>query len=136
NIVLSRGMVENPESQAVVPAVVHDREDAEGPIVNLVDGQVSGEVSQRLVEVGGLDAVQLFFSQRPRPSSGWWPKGRRRGGHAKGANWRCGRASHLRRQDGRPVAGRGACTGSRAKPGRRYRRGSSSHSGGSDGARK
>jgi hypothetical protein len=51
-------------------------------------------------------------------------------------HWRCGRASHLRRPDGRPVAGRGRCTDSRVKPGRKYHRRSNSRIGGNDGARK
>ena len=119
DLLFRRVVIQDAESQAVVAAMVHDTEDAEGAVVDLVDGQVSGEVSQRFVEVGGRDAVYLFFSQRPRPSSGWWPKGRRRGGRATGANGRLGRASPLRRRDGRPVAGHGGCSGSKAKPGRK-----------------
>lgn len=51
DIVVSRVVVEDSEGQAVVPAVVHDREDAEGTVIDFVDGQVAGEASQRLVEV-------------------------------------------------------------------------------------
>src|SRR6266699_2076407 len=38
DVVVSRIVLENSERQAVILAVVHDREDAEGPIVDLVDG--------------------------------------------------------------------------------------------------
>jgi hypothetical protein len=37
--------------------VVNDGDNVAGAVVEFVDGQVAGEVSQRLVEVGGLDAV-------------------------------------------------------------------------------
>ena len=90
-----RVVLQNAKGQPIVPAVVHDREDAEGAVVEFVDGQVAREVGQAPVEVAGQDAV-TFFSQPPRPSSGWWHKGRRRGDRATGANWPFGRASHLR----------------------------------------
>src|SRR5215468_6202172 len=95
-------MVKDPESQAIVPAVIHDREDAEGVVIDLVDGQVAAEVCQRHVEVGGRDAVSLFFPPPPPPSSGWWHRGRRPGGHATGSSWRLGRADHLPPPDGPP----------------------------------
>src|ERR1019366_8770959 len=136
NVVLRWVVVENPEGQTVVSVVIDDREDAEGAIVDLVDGQVTAEVSQRLVEVGSRQRGLDFFPQPSRPSFGWWRRGRRRGGPARAANWRCGRASHLRRPAGRPVAGRGRCTDSRVKPGRKYHRRSNSRIGGNDGARK
>src|SRR5262249_28883891 len=122
DVVLCRVVVEDPEGQAIVPAVVHNREDAEGTVVDLIDSQVGGEAGQRLVEVGGLDAAPLFFPRPPRPSSGWWRRGRRRGGRATGANWRPGRAGRLRPPGGQPSAGRGGCKGTWAGPGHIDRR--------------
>jgi hypothetical protein len=80
-------VVENPEGQTVVSVVIDDREDAEGAIVDLVDGQVTAEVSQRLVEVGSRQRGLDFFPQPSRPSFGWWRRGRRRGGPARDANY-------------------------------------------------
>src|SRR5262249_16327729 len=118
-----------------VPAIVHDREDTEGPVVDLVDGQVAAEVRQGVIEVGARQRGPELFPPRPRPSSGWWHRERRRGGRATGASRRRGKASRLQRPDGRPAAGRAGCTGSRAKPGRKGPHRSNSHSGGSDGGR-
>src|SRR5262249_31003207 len=50
-------VVEDAEGQAVVAAVIDDGQHAAGAVVQLVDGQVAGEVGQRLVQVGGLDGV-------------------------------------------------------------------------------
>src|SRR5262249_2972985 len=118
DVVLRRVVVENPERQAVVPAVVHHREDAEGAVVDLISGQVAGEPGQRLVEVARRDAALLFCPRRPRPSSGWWRRGRRRGGRATDASWRLGRAGRLRPPGKQPSAGHGGCTGTWAGPGR------------------
>src|SRR5262245_2096291 len=133
DVCVSRVVVEDLEGQAVVPAAIHDREDAEGPIVGLVDGQVTAEVSQGFIGVGVRQGGPTLFPPRPQPSSGWWHRGRRHGGHARGAKWPLGRANHLRRQGVRPVVGRAGCTDNRAKPGRNDRQRSNSHSGGSDG---
>src|SRR5262245_8581558 len=122
DVVLGRVVVEGPESQALVPAVVHGREDAERAVVDFVDRQVAAEVSQGVVEVGTRQGGPEFCPPRPRPSSGWWHRGRRRGGRATGASWRLDEAGRPRRPGGRPAAGRGGCTGIWARPGRADRR--------------
>ena len=119
---LGSGRAQDAEGQAVVAAIVHHAEHAEWPVVHLVDGQIAGEISQRLVEVGGRDAVYLFFPRPPRPSSGWWPRGRRHDGHARGARRRLGRPDHPRPRRGQPTPGHGGCNGTWARPGRRDRR--------------
>src|SRR5262249_56818108 len=118
DMALGRVLVEDSEGQAVVPAVVHDREDAERAVIDFVDGQVAAEVSQGVIEVGTRQGGPDFFPPRPRPSSGWWQRGRRRGGHATGANWRLDKADRLRPPGAQPVAGRDGCRGTWAKPGR------------------
>src|SRR5215469_12880628 len=65
--------------------------------------------------------LRLFFPQ-PRPSSGSWQKGQKRGGRARGANWRAGRASRLRPPAVPPDPSRGACTERRGAPDQRGRR--------------
>jgi hypothetical protein len=65
DVLLSWVVLQDAESQAVVAAIVHHAEDAEGAVVGLVDGQVTGKVGQGLVEVGGRDAISLFFSTTP-----------------------------------------------------------------------
>ncbi len=126
DVLLARVVLQDAEGQAVVAAIVHHAEHAEWPVVHLVDGQIAGEISQRLVEVGGRDAVYLFFPRPPRPSSGWWPRGRRHDGHARGARRRLGRPDHPRPRRGQPTPGHGGCNGTWARPGRRDRRRSDS----------
>ena len=48
DVVVSRIMVKHGEGQAVVPAVVHDREDAERAVVDLVDRQVAAASTRAL----------------------------------------------------------------------------------------
>jgi hypothetical protein len=69
DIVPSRVVVEDGEGQAVVPAVVDDAEDAEGAIVHLVDCQIAGELSQRLVEITARKHGPCFF---PAASTPFW----------------------------------------------------------------
>jgi len=42
--------------------VVHHAEDPEGPVVDLVDGQVAAEVSQRFVQVGARQRGPDFLA--------------------------------------------------------------------------
>ncbi len=95
-------VVEYLEQQPALPGTVHGRQHAEGAVVQLVDGQVAGEVGQSPVQVVGLILLPRLFFPRPRPSFGSWRKGRRRGGHARGARKRPGRAGRLPRRDVRP----------------------------------
>jgi len=54
-------VVEDAEGEPVVPAVINDGQDAARAVVDLVDGQVAGEVGQRFVEVGRLEGGYLFW---------------------------------------------------------------------------
>jgi hypothetical protein len=67
------------------------------------------------VEVTGPHLPGRFFSPRPPPSSGWWRRGRRRGGRARGANWRPDRVGRPRRQAVPRVRRHDACSGTWAR---------------------
>src|SRR5262249_12874429 len=122
DVLARRLVVQNAEGEAAIPAVVYHGQNTEGAVVELVNGQVAAKVSQGTVQVAAPEVLQLFFPRLPRPSSGWWRRGRRPGGHARGASWRPGRAGRPRRPGGRPAAGPGGCTGTWAVPGRSSRR--------------
>src|SRR6202007_1909424 len=93
DIPLRRVVVEDLVAQPLEGAVVHDRQDAEGAVVQLVSGDGPGEAVEGPIEVVGPDSIGRLFSPWPRPSSGWWRRGRRPDGRARGANWRPDRVS-------------------------------------------
>ena len=117
-----RVVVEDLVTQPLEAAVVDDRQDAEGAVIQLVRGDVSREAVEGPIEVVGPDPVGRLFSPRPPPSSGWWRKGRRRDGRARGANWQPDRVSRPRRPTERPGPRPDGCSGPWARPGRTYRR--------------
>src|SRR5262249_31089193 len=122
DIPMSRVVVEDLVTQPLEGAVVDDRQDTEGAVVQLVSGDVSREAVEGPIEVVGPDPVGRLFSPRPPPSSGWWRRGRRPAGRARGANWRPDRVSRLRRPAGRPRPRPDGCSGPWARPGRTCRR--------------
>ena len=89
DVVVGRVVVQHPVGRRLEGAVVHDGQHAERAVVQFIGGDVPGEVGQRPVEILGVDPAGRLFSPRPRPSSGSWRRGRRPGGPARGANWRC-----------------------------------------------
>src|SRR3954449_4064330 len=118
DIPLSRVVVEDRIAQPLEGAVIDDRQDAEGAIVQLVSGDVPGEAVEGPIEVIDPDATGRLFPPGPPPSSGWWRRGRRRGGRARGANWRPDRVSRPRRPAGRPGPRPDGCSGPWARPSR------------------
>ena len=66
-------------------SVVHDREHAEGAVVEFIGGDVAGEITQGPSEVVTLDACFAFFFPTPQPSSEQWQRARRHGGLARDA---------------------------------------------------
>ena len=71
DILVSRVVVEHLVAQPLEGAVIDDRQDAEGAIVQLVGGDVPGEAVKGPIEVVGSDAIGRLFSPWPRSSSGW-----------------------------------------------------------------
>jgi hypothetical protein len=85
---VGRVVVEDLIDEPLEGAVVADREDAERAVIQLVGGDGSREVRQGPIEVLRVDPPRRLFPPRPRPSSGSWRRGRRRGAHARGSSWR------------------------------------------------
>jgi len=102
-------------------SVVHDREYAEGTIVELIRGNIAGEITQGPIEVVTLDACFAFFFPTPRPSSEQWRRVRRHGGLARDAMKLPGTEVHLQRPAGQPSKRRGGCSCSRATQGQTRR---------------
>ena len=75
DISVSRGVVKDLVAQPLEGTVIDDRQDAEGTVVQLVSGNVPGEVVEGPIEVVGPDAMGRLFSPWPPPSSGWWRRG-------------------------------------------------------------
>ncbi len=87
HVVLVGILFQDAESQAAEEAVVIDyAEHAEGTVVDLVDGQVAAEASPGLVQIGGGDAVQIFF---PPKASTQFSMVWRRGTKARWSRQRC-----------------------------------------------
>src|SRR5207253_2043159 len=68
--------IQHLEEQAPLLVGIDGGEDAEGAVIQFVHREVTGEPGQRLVEVSPLDVLFSFFPPPPRPSSGWWRRGR------------------------------------------------------------
>ena len=124
-----------PDRRAYDPLVVapaKPREDAERAGVPFSAGAVTAEALQAAAAVIGLEAGPGFFPRRPRPRSGSWPRGRRRGDRATGAHAPTDTAGRPRRPGGRPSAARDGWSDTWAAPGRPCRRGSPVGSGDSE----
>ena len=72
DVLVGRVVVENVVGEPFEGAIVDDREDAEGSVIQLVDGKEAREVGECPVEMLGIDLSRRLFPPRPPPSSGWW----------------------------------------------------------------
>src|SRR4029453_278386 len=108
-------IIEDP----LVAAIIDGGKNAEGAIIQFIGGHIPRKNSPRPGPEGGVHAPLRLFSPRPRPSSGSWQKGQRRGGRARGANSWAGRAGRLRPPAGPPDPSRGGCTERRVVPDQR-----------------
>src|SRR5215470_7876145 len=125
DIPVSRVVVKDLIAEPLEGAVVNDRQDAEGAVVQLVRGDVPGEAVEGPIEVRCSDLIGRLFPPGPPPSSGWWRRGRRPDGRARGANWRSDRVSRPPPPVGRPKPRPDGCSGPWARRGRTCQRGSS-----------
>jgi hypothetical protein len=76
--------------------VVHRREHTVRALVEFINCRIARKRLKRPLQKRALDVpLRLFFPQS-LPNFGWWQRGRTPGDRARGANWRVGRASHLR----------------------------------------
>src|SRR4051812_2569890 len=121
DITVSRGVVQDLVAEPREGAIVDDRQDAEGTVVQLVSSDVAGEAVEGPIEVVGPDSPGRLFPPWPPPSSGWWRRGRRPDGRARGASWRSDRVSRPRPPAGRPRPRPDGCSGPWARPGRTCR---------------
>src|SRR5208283_1661631 len=116
NVGVVRVVVQHFVDQAAEGTVVHDRENAERPVIQLVRRDVSREVIQRGVQIIAVDALLCLFSPRTPPSSESWRKAQRRGAPSRDANWPRGRAGRLPPPDVQPSPRHGACNGCWEEP--------------------
>jgi hypothetical protein len=65
-------VVQHVIDEPLEPAVIHNGQHTEGPVVELVGGDVAREVNQGPSEVVRGHRPCRFFSHWPPPSSGWW----------------------------------------------------------------
>src|SRR5215468_11666386 len=89
-------MVQDVIEEALVTAIVDSRKNAEGAIIELIGGHVARKSRQGPVKEVGVHARLRLFFPPPRPSSGSWHKGQRRGGRATDAHALGGRARRPR----------------------------------------
>src|SRR5215510_11440681 len=118
--VVVRGIVsQDVIEDTLVAAIIDCGKNAEGTIIEFIGGHIPRKISQRPVQEVGVHARLHLFSPQPRPSSGSWQKGQRRGGRARGANSWAGRAGRLRPPAVPPDPSRGGCTDRRVAPDQR-----------------
>jgi hypothetical protein len=70
DIPLGRVVVEDLVAQPLEGAVIDDGQDAEGPVVEFISGDVPGEAVEGPIEVIVPDAMGRLFPPWPPPSSG------------------------------------------------------------------
>lgn len=116
DVLLARAVVEDFVDQAFEPVVVYDRQHAVGPVVQLVGGDVAGEVGQGLAQVVIRDAFGSPFFPLPPPSFGSWQRGRRHGGLATSARKPTDTAGRPRPPVALPRRRHGGCTGCWERP--------------------
>src|SRR5262249_21730161 len=102
--------------------IIDRGENTEGTVIEFIGGDIPRKIRQGPVKKVGVHARLRPFFPQPRPSSGSSQKGQRRGGRARGANSRAGRAGRLLPPAVPPDPSRGGCTERRVAPGQRGRR--------------
>ena len=105
--------------KAFVAALSNRRQHAEGAIIHCSGGDRARNIRQGPVKAGWLQARLRLFSPQPRPSSGWWQRGPRRGGRARGASSPGGRAHRPRPRAGPPAQSHDGSTDCPVGPERR-----------------
>ena len=63
-------MIEDLVDEPLEIVVVHDRQNTEWAVIQLIGGDIAGKVGQCTIEILGGDALFSFFFPSPRPSSG------------------------------------------------------------------
>src|SRR4029453_16981833 len=119
DIVMRGIMISNVVEDPLVAAIIDGGEYAEGAVIELIGSHIPRKIRQGPVKEVRIHARLRLFSPQPRPSSGSWQKGQRRGGRARGANSRAGRAGRLRPPAAPPDPSRGGWTERRVVPDQR-----------------
>src|SRR5262249_24534504 len=112
-------VIQNVGEDPLVAAIINDGKNAAGAIIHFIGGDIARKICQGPVKEVWIQARLRLFSPQPRPISGWWQRGQRRGGRARGANSRAGRAGRLRPPAVPPDQSRGGCTERRVAPDQR-----------------
>jgi hypothetical protein len=109
-------VVQNLVEEPFEGAVVHDGQDAEGPIIQFIGCDIPGEISQNPVQIRGDDSPLGFFPPWPPPSSGWLPRERKPDGLATSAKMPPDRVYRLPPPIVRPGEPRDGYNGCRGRP--------------------
>src|SRR5262249_45944534 len=110
DVVVGRIVIQDVVEKAFVAAISDCRENTEGAIIHFIGGHIARKIRQGPVKEVWIQARLPLFSPQPRPSSGWWQRGQRRGGRARGASSPGGRANRPRPRAGPPDQSRGGYT--------------------------
>jgi hypothetical protein len=113
-------VVQNLYQQPVKTPIIDNNQDAEGPIVDLVDSEISREVLQNLLKVKPPNEIDPFFFPTPRPSFGQFPGGPILDGLARDSSSPHRREARPRQRGGRPVRQPDGNTGSKGPQDLRY----------------
>src|SRR6202050_3102064 len=68
DVFVVRIVVEHMVDQAFERAIIDDGQDAKWPIVQLVDGDIAGEISEGPMEIGSVHLAGRLFPPQPPPS--------------------------------------------------------------------
>lgn len=110
-------VVQNLDQQTMELLVIDHHQDAERPIVNFVDCDVTRKLLQDIVEIGPANVIDTFFFPRLRPSFARFLGGPRPDGLATNSNWLLRREDCPQRRDARQGRQLARSTGNRVGQG-------------------
>src|SRR5437764_13508638 len=113
---MPRIVIEDLVEESFESAVVHDEQDTEWPVIQLVGRDVAGKVRQSPIEIRALHVAGGLFSPRPPASFGGWRREQKRDDLAINANWLVDRPTHPPPPTARPRKCRAEWSRTWAKP--------------------
>ena len=130
-VIVVRLVIQDGGEEALVAALSDRGEPTEETSIHFIGGDIARPSRQGPGQAVRVHAHLRLFSPQPPPRAGWWQRGPRRGGHARGASSPGGKAHRPRPRAVPPEQSHGEYTDrrvGRTPRGPRYSTGGTSYS--------